>query len=207
MSDDGPRNPNGASSPGPRSGRGVRALEWWSRLADPENGDPGTLARLRRARTSLEALEVSAAADLARRLGAAGGDAPSWCTRGALDLARVLAHVRVHEPSKRPMRAAGWTRFAGDRRETDTGEDRPQLSEARFRRLLEVGDGEEKVAAVKRLLALLGGTVKVDALADDFMMWNNPEIGDRIRERWAFEYFAAGVAAPAAPTSDIEDDE
>jgi CRISPR type I-E-associated protein CasB/Cse2 len=177
------------------------ALEWWRRLSDPRRGDPGTLARLRRSRSTLEAMQVPDALELARRLGAMprDGQAPDWKVRAALDLARVLAHVREHDPAQHPMRAAGWKHFAGRQRESDAGKDRPVLSEARFRRLLLTGGGEEKVSAFTRLIALLGGTVKVDDLARDFMRWNDPEHGDRVRERWAFLYYAAGTAAPPLP--------
>lgn len=183
------------------------ALDWWQRLRHPRHGDPGTLARLRRSRSTLEALQVPDAITLAARLGAIArdGQTPGWKTRAALDLARVLAHVRAHDPNLHPMRAAGWKRFAGARRESDAGDDRPVLSEARFRRLLLTGDGEEKVTAFTRLIALLGGTVKVDDLARDFMNWNHPEIGDRIRERWAFLYYAASDAAPALSVDSVPD--
>jgi CRISPR type I-E-associated protein CasB/Cse2 len=111
----------------------------------------------------------------------------------------VLAHVKEHDATQPPMRAAGWKRFAGNRKESEAGDDRPALAEARFRRLLQTGDGEEKVAAFVRLIALLGQRVKIDDLARDFLLWNHPEVGDRIRERWAFFYYAAQDAAPPVP--------
>jgi CRISPR type I-E-associated protein CasB/Cse2 len=177
------------------------ALAWWRRLRDPHRGDPGALARLRRSRSTLEAMQVPAALELAKRLGAMPRNvhASGWMVRAALDLARVLARVREHDPVHHPMRAAGWKQFAGSRRESDAGKDRPVLSEARFRRLLLTADGEEKVSAFTRLIALLGGNVKVDDLSRDFMRWNHPEFGDRVRERWAFLYYAAGTAAPLLP--------
>lgn len=181
------------------------ALEWWQRLRDPKNGDPGALARLRRSRSTVEAIQTPEAIALARRLGALPRDglAPDWRMRAALDLARVLAHVREHESTRHPMRAAGWKTFAGSRRESDAGDDRPLLSEARFRRLLQTGDGEEKVSAFTRLVVLLGGVVKVDDLARDFIRWNHPEYGDRVRERWAFLYYAAAAVAVPPPPSDL----
>ncbi len=187
------------------------ALDWWRQLRDPKHGDPGSLARLRRSRSPLDAMQVPDALVLARRLGAIphGGTAPDWKVHAALDLARVLAHVRDHDADQHPMRAAGWKHFVGARRESDAGDDRPVLSEARFRRLLLTGGGEEKVAAFTRLIALLGGTVKVDDLARDFVRWNHPELGDRVRERWAFLYYAASTAAPPLPadtdTSTVDD--
>lgn len=187
------------------------ALDWWQRLTDPRRGDPGTLARLRRSRSTLEVMQVPDALELVRRLDGIPreGRAPDWKLRGTLDLARVLAHVRKHDSDRHPMRAAGWKHFAGSRRESDAGEDRPVLAEARFRRLLLTGDGEEKVNAFTRLIALLGGTVKVDDLARDFICWNHPEKGDRVRERWAFLYYGAATAAPPPATetdSTIEGD-
>jgi CRISPR type I-E-associated protein CasB/Cse2 len=100
------------------------------------------------------------------------------------------------------MRAAGWKSFPGDKKESEAGDDRPVLSEARFRRLLETGEGEEKLLAFVRLVTLLDGTVNVTQLASDFMSWNHPEYGERVRERWAFEYLAAGSAAPPLPPVD-----
>lgn len=182
------------------------ALSWWSRLAHPASGDRASLARLRRARTPLEALGVRAAVELARRVGAAKSHIPDWRVRAALDLARVLAHVKEHD-SRHPMQAAGWKKFAGTRGESEAGEDRPLLSEARFRRLLETGDGEEKVAAFTRLIALMGDRINVQRLADDFLLWNHPTIGDQVREQWAFNYYHAFDAAPQAPPTSTEDDD
>jgi CRISPR type I-E-associated protein CasB/Cse2 len=189
--------------------RAPAALDWWQRLSDPKRGDPGALARLRRARSPLEAMQVPQAIELVRRLGAVprDGRAADGRLRAALDLARVLAHIREHDPLHHPMRAAGWKRFAGMRREADAGDDRPRLAEARFRRLLLTGDGEERVAAFTRLVKLLGGAVKVDDLARDFVAWNDPERGDLVRERWAFLYYnAAGAAIPELPELDLTSD-
>ncbi len=182
--------------------RGATALRWWQRLSHPQAGDPGTLAQLRRSRSPVEALRVREAHTLARAVGGARREAGDWRVHAAADLARVLAHVRAHEPRLHPMQAAGWKRFAGTRRESDAGADRPLLAEARFRRLLLTGGGEDKVDAFRRLVALLGGTVNVTALADDFLRWNDPARGDAVRERWAFLYYAAGDAAPPPPSAD-----
>lgn len=193
--------------------RGARALAWWRRYCDPDSrqADPATRARLRRARSHLDVLRVEPAVVLARQMGAAPRThaAPPWRLYAALDLARVLAHVEEHEP-RHPMQAAGWQHFPGDSKESEVVEERPRLSEARFRRLLETGDGDEKVVAFTRLVALLDGTVNVAQLATDFLDWNHPECGDRVRERWAFFYLAAGSAAPPAvdtmDSTDTEDD-
>lgn len=170
---------------------GARVLDWWTQYCHPLDGDPAVRARLRRCRSATDALGVPAAIDLARRTGAvaAGREAV------ALDLARVLAHVTANtgEP---PMRAAGWKRFPGDRKESDAGDERPRLSEVRFRRLVRAERGDELTDAVIRLMAMLDGGVSVPRLAEDFWWWN-----DQIRQRWAFDYYAAGVAAP----NDVDD--
>jgi CRISPR system Cascade subunit CasB len=198
-----PPTPDGSATAG---STGAKALDWWRRYCDPasEKVDQAIRARLRRARSHLDVLRVNPAVELARRLGAAprAHAAAPWRVYATLDLARLLAHVKAHD-EQHPMRAAGWKSFPGDKKESDAGEgERPKLSEARFKRLLETGDGEEKLLAFARLVTLLGGTVNVAQLASDFMTWNHPEYGDRVRERWAFEYLAAGSAAPPAPPVD-----
>lgn len=186
----------------PRSGRGMRALEWWKRYCHPVDGDPATRAQLRRCRSAMEALTFPPAVSLARRVGSLreGSADDDWQLVAGLNLARVLAHVDEHDPARRPMQAAGWKSFPGDRRESDAGDDRPRLSEARFRRLVETEGGEELVTAFVRLVALLDRTVNVAALAEDFLTW-----GDRTKRQWAFHYYAAGAAAPAESATSTED--
>jgi CRISPR system Cascade subunit CasB len=182
--------------------RGAVALAWWSKLRHPERGDPGTLARLRRARTHLELIRIPAAVDLARRLGVLSTRDSRLIP--ALELARVLAHAKEHD-NRHPMEAAGWKRFPGSRKASEAGDDRPKMSEARFNRFLEIGEGEEKILAFARLIQLLDGKVNVVRIADDFLLWNHPEFGEKVREQWAFRYLAAGSAAPAAPSTETED--
>lgn len=179
-------------------GAGGPALDWWRYHCDPATADPGTRARLRRCDSPIDAATIPAAVTLVRRLGAfsAEHDGDDWRITAGLNLARVLAHVREHAPGA-PMRAAGWKTFAGDRKESEAGEDRPLLSEARFRRLLTTGPGEEQVAAFVRLVAILDGRADVAALAADFVDWEHPRRGDRVRKRWAEDYFAARAARSA----------
>jgi hypothetical protein len=63
-----------------------------------------------------------------------------------------------------------------------------------------VEDGEEQVDAFIRLIKLLGRTASVPAVARDFLHWN-----DKTKQSWAFDYYAAGVAAPSNPTISDED--
>jgi CRISPR type I-E-associated protein CasB/Cse2 len=186
----------------------ARALAWWGRYCEPEHGDPGQRAALRRCRSATDAITIPAAVSLARQVGALRERATDRDRRlhAALNLARVLAHVTQHVPEA-PMRAAGWKSFPNDRKESEAGEDRPRLAEARFRRLLQVAGEEEQVVAFTRLVALLDGATNVATLAADFLDWTHPTRGPKVRQRWAFDYFAAGVAAPADPTEHAPTDE
>ncbi|HEU4629331.1 MAG TPA: type I-E CRISPR-associated protein Cse2/CasB [Gemmatimonadaceae bacterium] len=185
-------------------GTGGRVLDWWRSHCDPATADPGTRARLRRCDSPIDAATIPAAVTLARRLGAFADGVDDRRVATALNLARVLAQVREHAPGA-PMRAAGWKSFAGDRKESEAGEDRPLLSEARFRRLLTTGPGEEQVVAFVRLVAILDGAVDVAALGADFLDWEHPWRGERVRKRWAEDYFAArtaGATSDPSPTTD-----
>jgi CRISPR system Cascade subunit CasB len=131
---------------------------------------------------------------LARRLGAIREPLDERRLEDALGLARVLAHV-TSDTTITAMRSAGWGSFPGERREVDADPAaRPRLSEVRFRRLLQADGGEEQVVMFTRLIRLIGGEVNVAALARDYLAWH----WDSTRHRWAFEYYAAGVAAPAS---------
>jgi CRISPR system Cascade subunit CasB len=171
-----------------KAGPGELALEWWRRWLSPDRGDPGVRARLRRSRSVTEALTIPAAVGLARRLGAVREGAHPQRLEQTLRLAQVLAHVRAHRPVS-AMRALGYQSFPGDK-----PSETPKLSEARFRRLLKAEEGEEQVTMFIRLVHLLGGETDIAALARDFLFWHR----ESTRQRWAFEYYAAGVAAPAS---------
>lgn len=185
------------------SDRGQRARAWWRTHCHPRDGDPGTRARLRRCRNPQEALLVPPAVALARRLSRRG---PNYDRdfAVALDLARVLAHV-TNDVDRHPMRDAGWPSFPGDRREGDA-ESRPALSEARFRRFLQAEPGEELVIAFVRLVRLLGGAASVSELAEAFLDWNDPWRQDRVKHRWALEYYNARMPIPMDTESPEESD-
>lgn len=123
-----------------------------------------------------------------------------------LDLARVLSNAKAHDSSKRTMQLAGWQKFPANRKESDAGEDRPILSQLRFRRLLTTQSGEALVAAFTRLVRLLDGKVNVNELARDFIDWSHPIRGQQVRRKWAFDYYAAGTSAPAAIDTSTDDE-
>ncbi len=183
------------------------AVAWFREV---QQGDAGVRARLRRARSRTEVLMESRAIQLAQRMGrlARGRNASDEEIGAALDLARVLAHVKQHDGQRRLMQQAGWRRFAGDRRESDAGDDRPTLSGVRFRRLLTTEGGEPLVAAFTRLVRQLDGVVNVGEIASDFLDWTHPTRGAKVRRKWAFDYFAAGnpITESRNTSTDPEDD-
>ncbi|MFN8669397.1 MAG: type I-E CRISPR-associated protein Cse2/CasB [Gemmatimonadaceae bacterium] len=178
---------------------GERCRLWWAEYCAPNDGDPATRARLRRCRSTAEALTIAPAIGLARRLGGVVERRDALDTRfeRSLTLARLLAHVSVDD-SMSVMRVVGYQHFPGDRDAPDDG-NRPLLSETRFKRLLLNPAGEELLTALIRLLAQVDGRANIARLAQDVWWWN-----DRTRERWAFEYFAAGVAVPTLQNSEEE---
>lgn len=180
---------------------GDRAKHWWKDYCDPIQGDAASRARLRRCDSSVDALSVIAAVSLARRLGATKTSTPGEGEKleKALALARILAHVKAHVPET-AMRIAGYRSFPGDRSPALSDEG-PRLSETRFRRLLSVRGGEELAIGLIRLVTLLDGAVNITVLAQDFWWW-----GDRTKQRWAFDYYAAGIAAPNDSPTDEEFD-
>lgn len=176
---------------------------WWQTFCGPRSTDRGARARLRRCRSTSEAIRERAAISLAQWTGQIndGDSGPSDRALRTIDLARVLAHVKQDDPGRPLMRAAGWKVFPGDRKESDVEpEFRPVLSEIRFRRLLTSEDGEALVRAFVRLVALLGHTASVDALRKDFLDWGDPSRREVLRQRWAFDYYSASSARPTDRT-------
>jgi len=60
-----------------------------------------------------------------------------------------------------------------------------RVSGLRFRRLLKVKEADGLFSAVGRVVALLGGAVNLQSLANSVYFWN-----DRTRKQWAFEYYS-----------------
>jgi CRISPR system Cascade subunit CasB len=100
----------------------------------------------------------------------------------------VLAHVRADAESADGFRPAA-ARAVG--RASLEDEDSAKMSVLRFRRLLSARDEAELAQQMRRLVALADGRVNVGDLAASLFFW-----GDKVRQRWTFEYYAAGAAAP-----------
>ena len=62
---------------------------------------------------------------------------------------------------------------------------RAKVGGLRFRRLLKVKESDALFNAMGRVVALLGGAVNLQSLANSVYFWN-----DRTRKQWAFEYYS-----------------
>ncbi len=60
----------------------------------------------------------------------------------------------------------------------------PQLSELRFRRLLQYERINDLFPALRRVVYLLGGNINLYSLANSVYFW-----GDRQRQEWAYAYY------------------
>jgi CRISPR system Cascade subunit CasB len=182
-----------------------RARAWWRDLqpaaerGQAKDGDRAALARLRRCVTPADALVEEATLALFRRLGLSAAD-QRHLPRVAL-IALVLAHVRADaEPGADGFRPPA-VRAVG--RASLEDEESARMSVLRFRRLLAAREDAELAQQMRRLAALADGRINVGDLAASLFFW-----GDQVRQRWAFEYYAAGAAAPRgdapeAATADV----
>ncbi|ACI50222.1 CRISPR-associated protein, Cse2 family [Gluconacetobacter diazotrophicus PA1 5] len=165
-----------------------KARNWWRELQpDPGGrpGDRGTLARLRRCASIVDALFEPAVQTLARRCGARR---EGELARVAL-VAAVLAHVRSDNPAQFVARQIGPTDMA----KVATALCKP----VRFRRLLDASEFDECLTAFRRLVTLAGRTVNVADLARSVLAWPRTGMWDdmaaeKIRVRWVYEYWNAG---------------
>lgn len=171
------------------------ARAWWQALQptrpdgtpNPES-DRGALARLRRAESLAEAMAEGATLRLYTGLGLPREEAERWLPRVAV-LAHVLAHVRADEPPGEN----GWRRsaIAAVGRRSMEDRDSAALKPIRFRRLLAAREPEELMREMRRLVALADRRLNIADLTRAILYWD-----DTTRTRWAFDYHAAGMAAP-----------
>lgn len=169
------------------------AAAWWRALQPSlsngernPRGDRAALARLRRADLP-GAMQDPATFVLFRTLGAARpDDLPSVALCAA-----TLAAVRIDDRELHPARQLGAPPGARD--------DRAIMSQLRFRRLIEAVALEDRLTQFRRAIALARGRSNVPELAAACLDWS-----ERRRQRWIFEYYAAGIAAPASESA-LED--
>lgn len=161
------------------------AQRWWRGLALPDQNprlSPGrrraALATLRRATSLLQVLHEPEALRLILHLQEVGVNHP----QRVATLAGVLASVR--EDHKTPVARALGRKSLDDEMAT--------LSEARFRRLLQVDD-DQLLDAMRRVVALAKQKVDVRDLSYSILFW-----GDAVKRRWIFRYYGVDQAIQTA---------
>jgi len=169
----------------------VAAARWWRRLqpntATGERNptaDRAALARLRRA-DLFSAMDDPATFELFREL---GRRRPEDLPDVAL-CAAVLAGVRDELPPPRDREHPARTLGPPSLEAVENAVMKP----LRFRRLLEADTQEERLLALRRAVQLADRRLNLRELAAACLDWS--ELRQR---RWIFEYYAAGLAAPAA---------
>lgn len=174
------------------------AVQWWRGLqpsfANGErnpNADRAALARLRRA-DLLGAMEDSATFDLFREL---ARHRPADLPTVAL-CAAVLAGVRQNPgerlPRENPARTLGPP--------STEAVEQAAMKPLRFRHLIEAEAPEERLIALRRAVQLAGHKLNPYELAAACLDWSEAR-----RQRWIFEYYNAGFAAPAPEPPSDED--
>jgi CRISPR system Cascade subunit CasB len=168
----------------------VAAADWWRSLQpDPARGwagDRAALARLRRCATVVEAMQEPATIALFR---ACGAGQPDDLVTVAL-AAAVLAHLRDGSPAMPVARQIG---PQGGPEDLDTALMKP----LRFQRLMAASTPDERLAAMRRLVALAGGALNLRDLCGALLDWTEWR-----RIRWTYDYWGAGQPAlPNRPTN------
>lgn len=142
-------------------------MAWWQSL----NDNRGDRAELRRCSTLTEVAFTPAFHRLRLALMKCGG-----VNADALALvAGLAARVKNDIPGS----------TLAEQMATGKSDGSARVSGLRFRRLLKVKGREELYSAMIRILAMLGGGVNLQSLAESVYYWN-----DRTRKKWAFEYYS-----------------
>jgi CRISPR system Cascade subunit CasB len=140
---------------------------WWHAL-DTRRGDR---AELRRCATLTEVVFTPAYHSLRLAVGKYGA-----VNDNALALvAGLAARVKMDIPESTLAEQMATGKTDGSAR----------VSGLRFRRLLKVKEAEGLLNAMGRVVALLGGAVNLQSLANSVYFWN-----DKTRKQWAFEYYS-----------------
>jgi len=138
--------------------------EWWARLQK----NRGARAELRRCRTPAKVMLHPVYCSLYTRFKPMMGDESGWEERLAA-IAGLLAHVEHESDVGLALQMAG--------------KPKPEISELRFRRLLQYERASLYVPMV-RVLRKLNKTANIYDLAASVFYW-----GDDVRKRWALDYF------------------
>ncbi len=151
----------------PETALGKALRHWWDSLDD----DREARAQLRRAH-DLTAVVLTPAFQRFRHLMIARGlseqmNDDRWDRLGVI--AGVLSHLKQASDCRLPAAMRG--------------EDKPKVSELRFRRLLESATLDDLFVGLRRTVPLIDATADPNQLANDIWFWS-----DRVRKQWAYEY-------------------
>ena len=147
----------------------LQALDAWWRSLDDNRGDR---AELRRCGTLAEVVFSPAYHRLRQNVCRGGAVHDDGLALVAGLAARVKSNAMDHT-------------VAGQMATSKSDGGSAKVSGLRFRRLLKVKEREELFTAMGRVIALLGGTVNLQSLAQSAYFWN-----DITRKQWAFEYYS-----------------
>ena len=150
----------------------LAAANWWQAMMSSPRGDNrAAIARLRQARTPMEAFMVPATLDLIRRL---------KVNRDNIDRVAILASVLAHlKPDFRETKSIGRSLGRSKINEPESA----VLSETRFQRLLQAED-DELLDQFRRAVRLLKGAANPESIARTILFWN-----DRTRKDLIFDYY------------------
>jgi CRISPR type I-E-associated protein CasB/Cse2 len=170
--------------------------------------NPGARAELRRCRASVDAVGVPMALLLARQIGVTRLDDDDRALDVALGLAILLAHVRESaDPKTAVLRAVGYSRIPApskNKNSNDPGEERPILSDVRFRRLMDAEPGPELLMTLIRLIRLCDGRMNIADLSEAWWSWHRSSYDrDHIRRRWAMDYYNVRTDRSNLPDSNL----
>ncbi len=162
----------------PDSGVGKLLGDFWLQLQTT----PGTRAELKRCKDISEVMMTPAYHHFCQRIKPLMVNEREWQSSFAaviglishLKSEKVLAQNRGSESSYAALCALAMAKPQGER---------PQVSELRFRRLLQ-RDRRDLYPAMIRIIRMLDGNVNLYGLAESVYYW-----GDRIKKEWAFAYF------------------
>ena len=159
---------------------------WWRKFIDADTGPArATRARLRRARTPVDALAIEAVHDLNIRLAGIGKTLKHDPARLAL-IAIVLAHVREGGTG----RAA--ENFGKSKGKSKEEQKQATLGAIRFSALIKCRSPGELITLLPRALKMIDGSADVGKLAGDMFYW-----GEKVRTDWCFQYYGHSRAAPS----------
>ena len=163
-------------------GPGRVLYDWWRNVTQERDkgADRAARAILRRAHDITEVTLSEPYQRLFQRMCSAGWDDRYARTNDALAaVAGLLVHVETD---------AGGELLAARMGQCPDGSDRPYVSEARFRRLLETPDLDALFTGLRRALPLMKAGAPVVALANDVLLWARPDQRDVVKKRWAYNY-------------------